>query len=187
MFGFYNINIDYLEFLHNIDNEVEYSSKYKTSSQEKLFLGIITDDNNQKYFIPLTSAKSRHATPKFSLSSKNHMLIYEQVDKQVKTKNPKKFYRTTEDPDTFLMIISCLLFNKAIPVPDGMYSFLEIADVTDINYKNMLLKEYSFCLSNHDEILKKASNTIQAIKSGKTVPYACNLNLLEDEMGNFED
>ena len=24
------------------------------------------------------------------------------------------------------------------------------------------------CLSNHDEILKKASNTIQAIKSGKT-------------------
>lgn len=186
MFGFYTIDVDYLEFLNSIDSEVEYSSTYKTSSQEKLFLGIITDVNNQKYFIPLTSAKRQHANPKLSLSSKNHMLIYEQVDAQVKNKYPKKFYRTTEDPDTFLRVISCLLFNKAIPVPDDMYSFLEINDVTDTDYKNMLLKEYSFCLSNKDEILETASNTIKAIKSGKNVKFACNLDLLDKEMNNFK-
>jgi len=49
----------------------------------------------------------------------------------------------------------------------------------------MLLKEYSFCLSNHDEILETASNTINAIKSRKSVKFACNLNLLEKEMNNF--
>lgn len=186
MFGFYIIDIDYLEFLNSIDREVEYSSTYRTSSQEKLFLGIITDVGNQKYFIPLTSAKKKHESSNFKLSSKNHMLIYEQVNAQVKQKHSEKFYRTTEDPDRFLMIISCLLFNKAIPVPDGMYSFLEITDVTDMNYKNMLFKEYSFCLLKKVEILETASKTIKAIKSGKNVKFACNLNLLEKEMNNFK-
>lgn len=185
MFSFYNINIDYLEFLHNIDNEVEYSSDYRTSSAEKVFLGIITDVDGQKYFIPLTSAKAKHTYD--TLVSKNHMLIYETVSEQQKAKFPNKFYKATENEGEFLLLISCLLFNKAIPVLEGQYHLLNIPDVEDSKYRSMLIKEYSFCLSKQDEIQKIALNTIKAIKSGKRVRYACNLNLLEDEMGNFED
>lgn len=182
---FYNINIDYLEFLHNIDNEVEYSSNYRTSSAEKVFLGIITDVNGQKYFIPLTSAKAKHTSD--TLVSKNHMLIYETVSKDQKEKFPDKFYKATENENEFLLLISCLLFNKAIPVLDGQYHLLDIPNVEDSKYRSMLIKEYLFCRSMQDEIQERALSTIKAIKSGKRVRYACNLNLLEEEMGKFED
>ncbi|HEM6281920.1 TPA: type III toxin-antitoxin system ToxN/AbiQ family toxin [Streptococcus suis] len=185
MFGFYHIDVDYLEFLHKLDSEVEYSSLYKSSAYKKVFLGIITTVDNQKYFIPFTSAKRSHENPKISLSSKNHMLIYEVVNSQTKNKYPDKFYRSTNDTDKFYMLISCLQFNKAIPVNDGLYSYYDIANEPDQNYKNMLMKEYSFCIANQADIIAAASQTIEAIKRGVPVKFACDLNLLESKMNNF--
>ncbi|MEW4354614.1 type III toxin-antitoxin system ToxN/AbiQ family toxin [Streptococcus pneumoniae] len=186
MFGFYNIDVDYLEFLHNIDSEVEYSSSYKTATHPKVFLGIITTVNNQKYFIPFTSAKKSHENPKMSLSSKNHLLIYEEVDTTTKNKNAHKFYRSTDEDDKFLMLISSLQFNKAIPVIDGLYNYYDIHAEPDARYKSMLIKEYSFCLSRKDEIIDTAIKTIEAIKNGVNVKFACNLNLLESKMNKFK-
>ena len=186
MFTFYNIDVDYLEFLNNIDSEVEYSELYKTAAHQKVFLGIITAVNGQKYFIPFTSAKRQHTKPGMSLFSRNHLLVYEVVDSSTKARNPHKFYRSTNDADKFLMLISALQFNKAIPVSDGLYTEYDISNETDVNYKNMLIKEYSFCLSRKTEILKTASKTIEAIKSGISVRYACDLNLLESKMGEFK-
>lgn len=185
MIAFYNINIDYLKFLNTLDSEVEYSESYRTASHQKVFLGIITTVDGQKYFIPFTSAKARHKNPNVSLSSKNHMLIYEEVDTNIKRRNPHKFYRSTDDPNKFLLLISSLQFNKAIPVSDGLYTQYDITNEPDINYRNMLIKEYSFCLSRKDEIIETASRTIEAIKSGIRVPFACNLTLLESKMSDF--
>lgn len=185
MFGFYNIDSEYLKFLHTIDSEVEYSNSYKIATHKKLFLGIITTVEGHQYFIPFTSAKKSHVNPKMSLSSKNHLLIYEEVDGNTKSEHPHKFYRTTDEQDKFLMLISCLQFNKAIPVLDGLYANYDITTESDINYKNMIIKEYSFCLARKDDILETATKTILAIKNGIPVRYACNLNLLEREMINF--
>lgn len=186
MFGFYNIDVDYLEYLHNIDSEVEYSSSYRTATHQKVFLGIITTVGGQKYFVPFTSAKRSHENPKMSLSSKNHLLIYEEVDTDTKDKNPHKLYRSTDEADKFLMLISSLQFNKAIPVIDGLYNYYDISTESDVRYKNMLIKEYSFCLSRKDDIIDTATRTIEAIKKGVSVKFACNLNLLESKMNEFK-
>ncbi|MFC3928623.1 type III toxin-antitoxin system ToxN/AbiQ family toxin [Streptococcus caprae] len=44
----------------NIDSEVEYSQFYKTSTHKKLFSGVITTVDGQKYFIAFASAKKSH-------------------------------------------------------------------------------------------------------------------------------
>lgn len=57
-FGFYTIDVDYLEFLNGKDSEVYYNASYKYAI--KPYVGIIINISECKYFIPLTSAKPKH-------------------------------------------------------------------------------------------------------------------------------
>lgn len=57
--AFYIVNIDYLEYLHKYDYEVQYNSEYK--KKIKPHLGIIVEnENNQTFLIPLTSPKDKY-------------------------------------------------------------------------------------------------------------------------------
>ena len=53
-FGFYTIDVDYLEFLNQKDSEVYYNVSYRNAV--KPFVGVIIDMEECKYFIPLTSS-----------------------------------------------------------------------------------------------------------------------------------
>lgn len=54
-FKFYNIDINFLAFLHSKDTEVRYSAT--NNYQEKPFLGMLVNIHDNKFLIPLTSAK----------------------------------------------------------------------------------------------------------------------------------
>ena len=58
--GLYNIDVNYLEYLHSIDSEVQFSLEKDYS--QKPFLGILVLVDTYTYFIPLTSAKPKHAS-----------------------------------------------------------------------------------------------------------------------------
>ena len=53
----YEINQDYLNYLHSIDNKV--SLEHKQANKRK-FVGIVLEINDIKYFAPLSSPKEKH-------------------------------------------------------------------------------------------------------------------------------
>ncbi len=56
---FITINQDYLKYLHDFCNEVYYKpAGYET----KPYMGILIQENNAEYVIPLSSAKQKHKT-----------------------------------------------------------------------------------------------------------------------------
>lgn len=75
-FRFVFISPDYLEKLHAVDSEVFYSTDADYS--KKPHLGILTNCNGRKYVIPLTSAKTKHATWR-DVTATNYR-IYEEND-----------------------------------------------------------------------------------------------------------
>ena len=58
-FGFYNIDIDYLKYLHDIDPEVQFDAD--KLYDRKPFLGILVVIGEYNYFLPLTSSKPKHS------------------------------------------------------------------------------------------------------------------------------
>ena len=56
---FITINQDYLKYLHSFCGEVYYKP---TGYETKPYIGILVQENNVEYVIPLSSAKEKHKT-----------------------------------------------------------------------------------------------------------------------------
>lgn len=55
------------------------------------------------------------------------------------------------------------------------------------NYKNLMNKEYSFCLKILDSIIKKANKLYdRQIKTGKVIKFCCDFKLLEKKCIEYE-
>ncbi len=54
---FYNIDDNYIEFLHSFDNKVPYNKKNR-----RPYIGIILEVNGLTYFAPMFSPKQQHKT-----------------------------------------------------------------------------------------------------------------------------
>ena len=73
-----------------------------------------------------------------------------------------------------------------IPIVDGVYSRVNInpedADTDDVKkYKDLLNKEYSFCLKVIDEVIGKANKLYdKQMSTGKVVKFCCNFKTLEE-------
>ncbi|QZE12679.1 type III toxin-antitoxin system ToxN/AbiQ family toxin [Mycoplasma sp. Ms02] len=115
---FYEIDVDYLKYLNNIDPEVFYSQDYKKN--RKPFLGILVFiNNNHSFFIPLTSFKDKHKTwPKIS---KSFAFILNEKDEK----------------------IALLETRKMIPVKKGLFKVINIRKF-DVKYRNLLNKQLNF-------------------------------------------
>ncbi len=79
---FININQDYLRQLHECCEEVYYKS---VSYENKLYLGILVNEDENQYVIPLSSAKEKHKA--WKNIETDRFLIYENCDKSVLSKN----------------------------------------------------------------------------------------------------
>lgn len=53
----YEINPQYLNYLHSIDNKVSLEHEH---ANKRKFIGIVLEINNIKYFAPLSSPKEKH-------------------------------------------------------------------------------------------------------------------------------
>lgn len=179
--GIYNVDVDYLRYLHdNADNEVYYSPlDYNT----KPFLGIIVGVGKYTYFIPFSSSKVRHL--KWKNVSAEHYLIYEVVDQKVLS---KEAICKPYSGNLVLHILAVLDIKKMIPVPDGLYKNVDFSAVENLSYKNLLVKEYKFCLRVQSGIVERVKKIYTEQKdTGIVHKFYCNFSKLEEACDTYNE
>ncbi len=175
---FINIDQSYLKKLHDACSEVYYKP---SGYENKPYIGILINKNDKKYVIPLSSAKEKHKT--WKNVDKECYLVYEMAKKS--SMGQGDIWVVAEEDDV-KHILSVMDIKKMIPIVDGVYSRVNInpddTDTDDIKkYKDLLNKEYSFCLKVIDEVIRKANKLYdKQIATGKVVKFCCDFKALEE-------
>lgn len=152
-YGFYRIEKDYLEYLHNIDNQVFF--KDEEDYDRKPHLGLLVGIEGYIYCIPLTSSKQRHLN--WQNITEHNYVIYEIVNQD--ELRPRDVYRRfSKEPLKYKKLLSVLEIRKMIPVNNTVVSKIIFDDVEDEDYRNLLLKEYRFLGNYKKQILEKAQD-----------------------------
>ena len=181
---FININQDYLKYLHEVCPEVYYKP---ISYDNKPYLGILINNEGQEYVVPISSAKKKHESWKNIESDR--FLIYEKYDRM--PEDPKAVCKQLPD-GSIEHLLSVIDLKKMIPVKDGLYTRVNLihsnTDSEEIrNYKNLMNKEFAFCLKLLNVLIKKANKIYEKqISTGKIVKYCCDFKLLEEKCRAYE-
>lgn len=163
-FSFFVVDSKYCDFLRTTDPCIPYTMDKKST---RPFIGIVFSVNGFHYYAPLTSPKPKH------LHMKN------QID-FLKIKNGEW---------------GAINFNNMIPVPMVCLKKIEMkisaSDTKeDIDYKNLLSNQLSWCNAHKEPIVKQASKLYDAIKQGKTwnnlAERCCNFPLDEQQCLIYE-
>ena len=89
--------------------------------------------------------------------------------------------------EKYLKILSALDIKKMVPVPEGVYEKKNFDQETDLKYKYLLQKEYSFCLKIRKGIIEKAENLYKQQKDTSVVfKYYCDFTKLEKACDEYE-
>lgn len=169
---FYTVDNSYVQKLHTIDSEVFYDA---VNYQNKPYVGIIVQNGNYDYFIPLISAKNKHK--KWKNVTDTNYIVYELLPKH--TKMPSSAICITNKSNA-KHILAVLEIKKMIPAPNKYYSKIDFKTITDTSYRALFLKEYKFLKPLKTVIYKKALTIYQQqINSGIILPFHCNYSKLE--------
>ena len=183
---FVNVDMDYLKHLHNACSEVFYKPN---DYDNKPYLGVLMTNNDKKYVLPLTSAKEKHKTWKDTYPDR--FLVFAIEDKDSVSHNA--VYVATDDDTKVKHILSAVDIKKMIPVTDDVISFVNFniaeGDSEEVTkYKDLLNKEYAFCVKIVDDILLKASKIYdKQISSGKVQMFACDYAKLETALTEWKE
>lgn len=174
-----NVKQDYLRALYDVCTEVYYKP---TNYENKPYIGILINNGGRKYILPLTSAKQKHK--KWSNVHCDCFLIYETANK-ADMRTEDIWVEMESNSDTVKHIMSVLDVKKMIPIVDGDYSVVNInPDVSDSEdmkkYKDLLNKEYRFCLKKMSDILARVNKLYdKQMKTGKIAKFCCDFKVLE--------
>lgn len=158
-FSFYTVDTAYCDFLRKSDPCVPYTMDKKSI---RPFVGIVFSVNEFQYYAPLTSPKPKH------LYMKNQMDFLKIKDGEWGAIN----------------------FNNMIPVLPECLAKVEIRSLEtdekpDIDYKNLLSNQLSWCNSHKDTILRQAEKLYHTITHGKPwgnlAERCCNFTLDEQK------
>lgn len=180
---FININQDYLKYLHSFCSEVYYKP---TGYETKPYIGILVQENDVEYVIPLSSAKEKHKT--WKNVDIDRFLIFENCEK---AENGSKDIYVKNADGGFKHILSVMDLKKMIPIKTGLYTEVQLNPLkSDSNaekkYKVLLNIEYLFCLKIKDSIIQKASRLYEKqMKTGRVVPFCCDFKLLEEKCREY--
>lgn len=171
---FYTIDSNYIKYLHQYDSEVFYDNTAQYG--RKPYVGILLNSNGYNYFIPLTSAKEKHKN--WDNVTATNYLIYEIIPNP--SQNHSGIIRTYPNSNKAKKILAVLEIKKMIPVKSGYYARIDFNQLQDLAYKNLLQKEYYFCLPHTNGIIQRANKiyTTQC-RTNKVLKYHCNFKLLE--------
>ena len=181
---FITINQDYLKYLHSFCGEVYYKP---TGYETKPYIGILVQENNVEYVIPLSSAKEKHKT--WKNVDVDRFSIYENCDKP--EAGAKDIYVQNSD-GSFKHILSVMDLKKMIPIKQGLYTEVNLNPAAndtkaDKKYKVLLNIEYKFCLKIMNSIIQKASKLYEKqITTGKIVKFCCDFKLLEEKCREYK-
>lgn len=81
-----------------------------------------------------------------------------------------------------------LRFNYMVPVPESCLTRLSIKDIEDVNYRNLLNKEYRFCQNNAERIQKKAVkiyNMVILNRKQVLTDNSCDFKILEEAYDKY--
>lgn len=174
---FINIKQDYLKKLHDACSEVYYKAN---GYESKPYIGILINKNDRKYIIPLTSAKEKHKT--WKNVDRDCYLIYEIAEKSSIRQND---IWVDAGDDKVKHILSVMDIKKMIPVIEGVYSRVNINHEDndtdeDRKYKDLLNKEYIFCLKIIDQVIEKVNKLYsRQMKTGRIDKFCCDFRALE--------
>ena len=144
-------------------------------------------NGNRKYVIPLSSAKEKHKDWKDSYPDR--FLIYKYELKDNLPDNA--IWVETEEKGKVKHILSVVDLKKMIPVKDNVMKTVDFTVSTDDSendkkYKDLLDKEYAFCVRIADAIVRKASRIYQKqMETGKVMKFGCDFSKLERAMDAY--
>ena len=180
---FINVDLDYLQALHDACQEVRYKSE---GYDKKPFLGIIINSQDRQYVIPLTSAKEKHKT--WKNVDKELYLLYEIIEKSDVCAD----HIWVEIDGKAKHIMSAIDIKKMIPIKEGVYQQVSLNPdakdtVEERKYKDLMNKEYSFCLKIIDEVIGKANELYETqMETGKVKKYCCDFKVLEQVCDTYK-
>ena len=171
------VNQNYLKFLSGYDNEVYFK---ETNYENKPYLGVLVTFNNDEYAIPFSSAKQKYKY--YSDFYDGKMLIYENA---VPSRMSKKDVWILQSNGTAKHILAILNIGKMIPLKNGCYTIVNINhssidSVRERKYKDLLNKEFQFCVRHKEEILNRSVEIyIEQLKT-KVIKFSyCDFKKLE--------
>ncbi len=141
----YLIDMKYIRDLAKADDHV-MSVSPQISKEKRPFVGIIIVCGTEKYCVPLSSPKPKHAA----------------------MKNDVDFTKIYDGEK----LIGVLNFNNMIPVDEQFIRPLNIKpspsdNANTIHYKKMSAKQLTYCQRNQEAIVRKANKLYELITSGK--------------------
>jgi protein AbiQ len=155
--SFYQADAAYCDFLRQVDPCVPYTQKDKNT---RPFVGILITVANMSYYAPLTSPKPKH----------------------LRMKNQLDFLKINHG------LWGAINFNNMIPIHPQCLTPVSLKfDTSDtkseIDYKNLLSNQLSWCNANRTKIFDQASKLYSLITSGKARPELAQrcCNFLADE------
>ena len=127
---FHIISDKYIAYLQKSEPCV-MSNKEGVRTYHRKYLGVLTELNGYRYFIPLSSPKEKNYNKKGEIKADSAITIY--------IRNKEKLYGT-------------LKLNSMIPVPDSELIKYDLNDEGDLRYKMLVLNELYFVRANAQRI-----------------------------------
>lgn len=175
---FININQNYIKKLNQVCPEVYYKP---VGYDNKPYIGILINEGKRFYVIPLSSAKEKHKN--WKNVNQECYLVYEYALKS-KMRDADIWVHEAEG-DMVKHIMSVIDIKKMVPVKSGLYKEVNLnkenSDTQEeVKYKDLLNKEYSFCLKILGDIIKKANRLYDnQMTTGKVKKFCCDFKILE--------
>ncbi|MBR1714452.1 MAG: type III toxin-antitoxin system ToxN/AbiQ family toxin [Treponema sp.] len=131
---FYVISDAYIDYLSKKNPHV-MSNKAESRTYHRKYVGILTELNGHKYFVPMSSPKEADYLENGEIKKDSLIKIYMRSEK---------------------VLYGTIRFNYMIPVPLSELEEFSVNDEGDLKYKILMQSEYFFIKSNRDKIEKNA-------------------------------
>lgn len=128
----YNVANKYVDYLKNFDEKVP-----ENKDSKRPFVGVIFTIDENNFFAPLSSPKSKH----------------------LNMKNGADFHKINSGHQ------GAINFNNMIPIPNSELILMDIHSIPDESYRNLLNSQLKFINSNQDVLKKKAEKLYRLVES----------------------
>lgn len=157
--SFYYVDAKYVSYLQKVETGKRGFThvpnvQYSATRQQKFVVGIVLSINGFNYYAPVSSYKKQQ---------KDNILITVDTDKHTKTKGS-------------------IRFNYMFPIPSECLQEIIISNIQDLQNKDLLNKEWKFCIDNETKIRNRAKQTYSKVSnkvSDNIVKNSCDFKLLE--------
>ena len=161
MISFYEVDDNYIEYLRKFDKKV-LITKDEDRRHTRKYIGIMMQNRNYKYFIPLSSYKPD---------------TYEGMYESISLKK--------------IGNMAVLRINNMIPIIDEVVHKVNFNSVQDIKYRNLLISEYRI-IKNREKEIRIDSRIVYHYRlndknKGKGLyNLCCDFKLLEEKSKEYK-